>query len=77
MGRLKVQPRANFEEAIKVAPSILIIDELVVTRRGLVASMVTLLDRLHLTHSQVVVVAATNRLDGVDPTLIRQPAHKV
>jgi len=81
-GETEAQLRAKFEEASKVAPSILFIDELDSLapkgenggsdqERRVVASMVTLLDRLHSMRSQVVVVAATSRLDGVDPSLRR------
>eukprot|EP00090_Calanus_glacialis_P026694 TRINITY_DN41968_c0_g1_i1.p1 TRINITY_DN41968_c0_g1~~TRINITY_DN41968_c0_g1_i1.p1 ORF type:complete len:827 (-),score=300.90 TRINITY_DN41968_c0_g1_i1:33-2513(-) len=81
-GETEAQLRAKFEEASKVAPSILFIDELDSLapkrenggsdqERRVVASMVTLLDRLHSIRSQVVVVAATSRLDGVDPSLRR------
>ena len=40
--------------------------------RRVVASLVMLLDRLHSMSSMVVVVAATSRLEGVDPS-IRRP----
>jgi len=81
-GETEAQLRAKFEEASKVSPSILFIDELdSLAPRGenggsdqerrVVASLVTLMDRLNAVHSKVVVVAATSRLDGVDPSLRR------
>jgi len=81
-GQTEAQLRAKFEEASKISPSILFIDELdsLAPRREnggsdqerrVVACLVTLLDRLHSMHSRVVVVAATSRLEGVDPSLRR------
>eukprot|EP00092_Neocalanus_flemingeri_P019952 GFUD01021611.1.p1 GENE.GFUD01021611.1~~GFUD01021611.1.p1 ORF type:complete len:834 (-),score=379.80 GFUD01021611.1:19-2520(-) len=81
-GQTEAQLRAKFEEASKLSPSILFIDELdslaprresggSEQERRVVASLVTLMDRLHSMHTRVVVVAATSRLEGVDPSLRR------
>ena len=84
-GETEAQLRAKFEEASKHSPSILFIDELdsLAPRREnggsdqerrVVASLVMLLDRLHSMSSMVVVVAATSRLEGVDPS-VRRPGR--
>jgi len=81
-GETEAQLKAKFEEAIKDAPSILFIDEVdSLAPRGenggsdqerrVIASLVTQLDRLNTSSSKVVVVAATSRLEGVDPSLRR------
>jgi transitional endoplasmic reticulum ATPase len=73
--------RKRFEEAQKAAPSILFIDELdsIAPRRGdvhgeverrVVAQMLTLMDGLS-GRGKVIVIAATNRVDAIDPALRR------
>jgi transitional endoplasmic reticulum ATPase len=73
--------RKRFEEAQKAAPSILFIDELdsIAPRRSdvhgeverrVVAQMLTLMDGLS-GRGKVVVIAATNRVDAIDPALRR------
>jgi transitional endoplasmic reticulum ATPase len=73
--------RKRFEEAQKAAPSILFIDELdsIAPRRGdvhgeverrVVAQMLTLMDGL-TGRGKLVVIAATNRVDAIDPALRR------
>jgi transitional endoplasmic reticulum ATPase len=73
--------RKRFEEAQKASPSILFIDELdsIAPRRSdvhgeverrVVAQMLTLMDGLS-GRGKLVVIAATNRLDAIDPALRR------
>ncbi|HVR91908.1 MAG TPA: CDC48 family AAA ATPase [Novosphingobium sp.] len=73
--------REVFEEAAKGAPSIVFIDEIdsIAPKRDqvqgeaekrLVAQLLTLMDGLH-THSNIVVIAATNRPDAIDEALRR------
>ena len=73
--------RKRFEEAQKAAPSILFIDELdsIAPRRSdvhgeverrVVAQMLTLMDGLS-GRGRLVVIAATNRVDAIDPALRR------
>jgi transitional endoplasmic reticulum ATPase len=73
--------RELFEEAEKNSPSIIFIDELDAiapkreevtgeVERRVVAQLLTLMDGLK-TRGQVIVIAATNRLDAVDPALRR------
>merc|ERR1719427_1245331 len=81
-GETEAQLRVKFEEAIRDSPSILFIDEVdsLAPRREnggsdqerrVLATLVTLLDRLNTSSSKVVVIAATSRLEGVDPSLRR------
>merc|ERR1719206_45169 len=81
-GETEAQLRMKFEEAIRDSPSILFIDEVdsLAPRREnggsdqerrVLATLVPLLDRLNTSSSKVVVVAATSRLEGVDPSLRR------
>ncbi len=80
-GESEQQLREIFEDATEEAPSIIFIDELDsiapkredVTgevERRVVAQLLTMMDGLE-TRGQVVVIAATNRLDSVDPALRR------
>ncbi|MEM2869543.1 MAG: CDC48 family AAA ATPase [Thermoplasmata archaeon] len=73
--------RKKFEEAEKAAPSILFIDELdsIAPRRSdvhgeverrVVAQMLTLMDGLQ-GRGRVIIIAATNRVDAIDPALRR------
>ncbi|MBU3991506.1 MAG: CDC48 family AAA ATPase [Alphaproteobacteria bacterium] len=73
--------REVFEEAAKSAPSIIFIDEIdsIAPKRGqvhgeaekrLVAQLLTLMDGLQA-HSNLVVIAATNRPDAIDEALRR------
>ncbi|MGQ9582408.1 MAG: CDC48 family AAA ATPase [Thermoplasmatota archaeon] len=73
--------RKRFEEAERSAPSILFIDELdsIAPRRGdvqgeverrVVAQMLSLMDGLK-GRGRVIVIAATNRVDAIDPALRR------
>ena len=73
--------RKRFEEAQKASPSILFIDELdsIAPKRGdvhgeverrVVAQMLTLMDGLS-GRGRLVVIAATNRVDAIDPALRR------
>jgi len=81
-GETEAQLRVKFEEAVRDSPSILFIDEVdSLAPRGenggsdqerrVLATLVTLLDRLNTSSSKVVVIAATSRLEGVDPSLRR------
>ena len=80
-GESEQQLREIFEDATDEAPSIIFIDELDsiapkredVTgevERRVVAQLLTMMDGLE-TRGQVIVIAATNRLDSVDPALRR------
>ncbi len=80
-GESEQQLREIFEDATEDAPSIIFIDELDsiapkredVTgevERRVVAQLLTMMDGLE-TRGQVIVIAATNRLDSVDPALRR------
>ncbi len=80
-GESEQQLREVFEEATEEAPSIVFIDELDsiapkredVTgevERRVVAQLLTMMDGLE-SREQVVVIAATNRVDSVDPALRR------
>ncbi|MDR9411745.1 MAG: CDC48 family AAA ATPase [Haloquadratum sp.] len=80
-GESEQQLREIFEEAADDAPSIIFIDELDsiapkredVTgevERRVVAQLLTMMDGLE-TRGQVIVIAATNRVDSVDPALRR------
>ncbi len=80
-GESEQQLREIFEDATDEAPSIVFIDELDsiapkredVTgevERRVVAQLLTMMDGLE-TRGQVIVIAATNRLDSVDPALRR------
>ncbi len=80
-GESEKRLREIFEEANKAAPSIIFIDEIdsIAPKRGqvtgeaekrLVAQLLTLMDGLH-SHSNVVVIAATNRPDAIDEALRR------
>ena len=73
--------RKRFEEAQKASPSILFIDELdsIAPKRGdvhgeverrVVAQMLTLMDGLS-GRGKLIVIAATNRVDAIDPALRR------
>ncbi|MBM4249907.1 MAG: CDC48 family AAA ATPase [Euryarchaeota archaeon] len=73
--------RKRFEEAQKASPSVLFIDELdsIAPRRGdvhgeverrVVAQMLTLMDGLS-GRGKLIVIAATNRVDAIDPALRR------
>jgi len=81
-GETEAQLRTKFEEAVKMSPSILFIDELDSLapkreaggsdqERRVVASLVTLLDNLNSNNCRVAVVAVTSRLESVDPCLRR------
>ncbi|MFB6234080.1 MAG: CDC48 family AAA ATPase [Halopenitus sp.] len=80
-GESEQQLREIFEDATEESPSIIFIDELDsiapkredVTgevERRVVAQLLTMMDGLE-TRGQVVVIAATNRVDSVDPALRR------
>ena len=80
-GESEQQLREIFEDATEESPSIIFIDELDsiapkredVTgevERRVVAQLLTMMDGLE-TRGQVIVIAATNRLDSVDPALRR------
>ena len=82
-GETEKRLREKFSQAESLSPSVLLLDELdsLAPRREagassdqerrLVATLLTLMDSLHRTNSRVVVVAATNRLDSVEPSLRR------
>ena len=80
-GESESQLRQRFEEAEANAPSIIFIDELdsIASKREethgdveqrVVAQLLTLMDGLR-SRGQVIVIAATNRVDAVDPALRR------
>ncbi len=80
-GESEKQIRKKFEEAEQHAPSIIFIDELDSiapkredvygeVERRVVAQMLTLMDGLN-TREKVIVIAATNRIDAIDPALRR------
>ena len=80
-GESEKRLREVFEEAGKNAPSIIFIDEIdsIAPKRSqvsgeaekrLVAQLLTLMDGLHA-HSNIVVIAATNRPDAIDEALRR------
>ncbi len=80
-GESEAQIRKKFEEAEKQAPSILFIDEIdsIAPRRAevtgeverrVVAQLLTLMDGLE-SRGKLIVIAATNRVDAVDPALRR------
>ncbi|HID72135.1 MAG TPA: AAA family ATPase [Thermoplasmata archaeon] len=80
-GESEKQIRKKFEEAEAHAPSIIFIDELDSiapkredvygeVERRVVAQMLTLMDGLN-TREKVIVIAATNRIDAIDPALRR------
>ena len=82
-GETEKRLREKFSHAESLAPCVLLLDELdsLAARREagagseqerrLVATLLTLMDSLHRTSSRVLVVAATNRLDSVEPALRR------
>jgi len=80
-GESEKQLRKKFEEAEKAAPSIIFIDEIDSiapkredvqgeVERRVVAQLLTLMDGLSK-RGKVIVIAATNRVDAVDPALRR------
>lgn len=80
-GESEAQLRKKFEEAEKNAPSIIFIDELDSiapkreevhgeVERRVVAQMLSLMDGLR-GRGEVIVIAATNRVDAIDPALRR------
>ena len=80
-GESEAQLRKRFEDALEGSPSILFIDEIdsIAPRRAevtgeverrVVAQLLTLMDGLE-SRGKVIVIAATNRLDAVDPALRR------
>jgi transitional endoplasmic reticulum ATPase len=80
-GQSEENLRLKFEEAEKNTPAIIFIDELdsIAPKRGevhgeverrVVAQMLTLMDGLK-SRGQLIVIAATNRVDDVDPALRR------
>ncbi len=80
-GESEAQLRNKFEEATKSAPSIIFIDELDSiapsrenvqgeVERRVVAQLLTLMDGLNA-RGKVVVIAATNRVNAIDPALRR------
>ncbi len=80
-GESEAQLRKRFEEAQENSPAILFIDEIdsIAPRRSevtgeverrVVAQLLTLMDGLQ-SRGKVIVIAATNRLDAVDPALRR------
>jgi len=80
-GESEAQLRKKFEDAEKNAPSIVFIDELDsiapkredVTgevERRIVAQLLTLMDGLNA-RGKIIVIAATNRVDAIDPALRR------
>jgi len=81
-GETEAQLRAKFEEARAKAPAVIFIDELdsVAPRREagasdqerrVTAALLTLLDRLGRDESKVVIVAATSKLENLEPALRR------
>ena len=82
-GETEKKLREKFRQAESLSPCLLLLDELdslaakrepgagSEQERRLVAALLALLDSLHSTNSRVVVVAATNRLDSVEPSLRR------
>merc|ERR1719361_3262900 len=82
-GETEKKLREKFRQAESLSPCVLLLDELDSLaakrepgagsdqERRVVASLLSLLDSLHSTNSKVVVVATTNRLDNVEPSLRR------
>ena len=81
-GESEEQLRAIFDKAVASAPSIIFIDEIdsIAPKRDevygevekrIVAQLLTLMDGMSSDKSNVVVIAATNREDAIDPALRR------
>jgi len=81
-GETEAQLRSKFEEAFKASPCILFIDDIDSLapkresggsdqERRVLASLLSLLDQIHIQQLRVAVVAATSRVDGVNPALRR------